>query len=454
MQQFKLLGSALAAAVILVACGGGGDGNQSPAVAYTSVVSFGDSLSDAGSYKVGPIAALGGGQFTVNGITGAVGSDPVPSYTWAQVLSAAVVGKASCAAHTGGFGVARSAVIAGCTDYAQGGARVTEAAGPGNTGQTSGVFTGAMTEPVVTQVASYLTDLNNGGKFSGKELVTVLAGANDIFAQTDKLKADATAAGSTAFVQSLVQRLAAGATSPAAAATAIGTALAGLPAGTAMDTVVGTAVGTAAIQPGNAAVASPAVYGPMVVAAQTDAATAGAQYAATTGATTAVTGMVTAATQLVASVKGMLANGATHIAVSNLPDVSQTPMAMAQDASSRALILAMTSAFNNALKAGLTGTAGVVLIDAFAENQRQMADPAHYALTNTTATACNLNYPNNPLATNGVANSGSSLACKSSNLIAGDTSHYAFADSVHPTPYMHKLLAQFVTKQLILAGWL
>jgi len=68
-------------------------------------------------------------------------------------------------------------------------------------------------------------------------------------------------------------------------------------------------------------------------------------------------------------------------------------------------------------------------------------------------TACDLRLPANKLATEGKAD-GSSLVCKPSNLIAGDTSRYLFADDVHPTPYGHKLLAQLVNKELILAGWL
>ncbi len=36
-------------------------------LAYSSVVSFGDSLSDVGTYRVSTIAAVGGGQYTVNG---------------------------------------------------------------------------------------------------------------------------------------------------------------------------------------------------------------------------------------------------------------------------------------------------------------------------------------------------------------------------------------------------
>ena len=39
-------------------------------------------------------------------------------------------------------------------------------------------------------------------------------------------------------------------------------------------------------------------------------------------------------------------------------------------------------------------------------------------------------------------------------LLAGDKSRFAFADSVHPTPYGHKLMAQLMSKELTLAGWL
>ncbi|MBP7414077.1 MAG: hypothetical protein KA932_09405, partial [Giesbergeria sp.] len=49
------------AAAALAACGGSDEPR------YTSMVNFGDSLSDVGSYRVGSVAALGGGKFTVNG---------------------------------------------------------------------------------------------------------------------------------------------------------------------------------------------------------------------------------------------------------------------------------------------------------------------------------------------------------------------------------------------------
>ena len=171
--------------------------------------------------------------------------------------------------------------------------------------------------------------------------------------------------------------------------------------------------------------------------------------------------MVTAATELSNSVKNMLRNGATRIVVSNLPDVSLTPYALGTvtvsngvtDNSTQRLVLAMTEAFNAKLKAELTGLSGVLFVDVFTENQRQVANPAQFGLKNVTDTACNLNYGVNPLATPGNAD-GSSLACNTGNLIAGDTSRYLFADGVHPTPYGHKLLAQLITKELVIAGWL
>jgi phospholipase/lecithinase/hemolysin len=468
MRQFKLLGTALGAALLVAACGGGGgDGNQSPAFKYSAVVSFGDSLSDAGTYKVGPIKASGGGQFTINGIAGAPGAEPTPSYNWAQLVSAAAIGKATCAARNGGFGVPEVAV-AGCTNYAQGGARVTGAVGVGNMGG----YAAALTEPVATQIASYTAD---GGKFSGDILFTVLAGANDLFAQTGILTAAATAAGGQALATSLVTQLVALApdAQKAAVQVAVGTAI---QTEAAKSTATPTSIITAAV---TAAATHAAMNGYSTTAAQNAASigatagaaatTAGNTYAATTGAANAAKGMTTAATELAAAVKTMIAGGAQHVLVVNVPDVSQTPMAMAtivrnadgsiKDNSQQKLVLALTNAFNQTLEAALQTSGGspipgVVFVDAFHENQRQLADPVHYALTDVAKMACSLNYPANVLATNGVANSGSSLVCNTTNVNSGDVSHYLFADGVHPTPYGHKLLAQFVTKALVTAGWL
>ena len=67
MKKFHVLATALAAAAFLAGCGGNDAGDQSPRVAFTQMVNFGDSLSDVGSYDVGAVALQGGGYFSING---------------------------------------------------------------------------------------------------------------------------------------------------------------------------------------------------------------------------------------------------------------------------------------------------------------------------------------------------------------------------------------------------
>ena len=66
-QKLFLAAAVTLTAVVLAGCGGGSSaGNQKPKIQFSSQVSFGDSLSDVGSYAVGEILALGGGRYTVN----------------------------------------------------------------------------------------------------------------------------------------------------------------------------------------------------------------------------------------------------------------------------------------------------------------------------------------------------------------------------------------------------
>lgn len=453
--QWSLTTSLIACLVFgLSGCGGQNEARQTPKVSYASVVSFGDSLSDPGAYKADPtssvVAQLGGGLFTVNGIVGAVGSEPVPSYTWAQLVSAAATGQVSCAARIGGFKVPVSN-ITGCTNYAQGGSRVTDPVGTGHAADGSA----ALTEPIVTQVANYLS--RNNGVFTGNELVTVQGGANELFAQAGILTAAATEAFKASFTPTLISGLIQNATDKTTAGEAIGLAMyQASQEGSSQEYIVNAAVVAAMSQDGNPSL--PSSYTPAINAALAAGNSAAAQYIANTGAPIAVGAMITAAAELSASVNNMISKGAKRVVVTNLPDVSLTPYALStikgSDNSTQKLVLAMTMAFNDRLKADLTGLSNVLFVDVFTENQRQIANPAQFGLSNVTGMACNLDYPNNLFATKDVPASGSSLVCNTNNLIAGDTSRYLFADSVHPTPYGHKLLAQLVTKELVLAGWL
>jgi phospholipase/lecithinase/hemolysin len=457
MRHTKFVLSVMAAA-ILAGCGGNGPstGDQTPKLKFASQVSFGDSLSDLGTYAVGTVQALGGGKFTINGNNVSV-NPALTGTNWTELIAAQLQLKAPCPYMTGldgdaskGFSVAVS-THTGCTSYAQGGARVTNPVGPGN--KATGSPVGALTQPVATQIKNHLTVA--GGKFKGDELILVMAGGNDVLENLDELHAAATTAGTnaggTAFATSLTMQLAAGATNPATAAQAIGLAIgteAAKPGHT--DASVVQAGVTAAVLAGNTSAGSATVYGPMVAKAKADGTAAGtkagADYAAAHGPEL-VAAMGKAGAELVALVKSQLiANGANYVVVNNLPDVATTPSGRAQDANTRALIDAMVKAFNDQLTNGLASEAKVLLVDVFYVSHDQATNPAPYGLTNVTDTACDLTSPKNPL--------GSSLVCNASNLKAGDVSHYSFADSVHPTPFNNKLLARYVSEKMALKGWM
>lgn len=184
MKKFHPSWVAAAAAALLVACSGGGAGDQSPRVAYGKMVTFGDSLSDVGSYNVGVVSAMGGGRYTVN--TG-------DAVNWTELLASTVGVDALCAAQTGlntdeslvGFPPVAEVNHAGCYSYAQGGARVTNPVGPGNAallalGDASGAL-GQLTKPIVEQIARHLAKTEVAGQFAADDLVTVMAGGNDLF---------------------------------------------------------------------------------------------------------------------------------------------------------------------------------------------------------------------------------------------------------------------------------
>ena len=173
--------SALVGAALLAACGGGSD-----APAVSRVISFGDSLSDLGTYA--PATSLAGtgaapffgGRFTTNNHTG---------YTPASNANIATIWVESVAARVGvpitqaaaGFATtevlcpaaANPALAVGGATGGQGGARVTDPNGIGKSG-------GALTVPVVTQMARHITRF---GSYRADEVVFVWAGNNDVFTQ-------------------------------------------------------------------------------------------------------------------------------------------------------------------------------------------------------------------------------------------------------------------------------
>ncbi len=186
---WALLGSAL-----LAACGGDDvtvPGTTPPAGAptakgnFTGLVTFGDSLSDQGSYS--PATSLGGngqapffgGKFTVN-------VDNNGGTIWVENL-ATTLNLAVFPAEMGFAGQSVKcpvkfvvpAAAALCTSYGQGGSRVTNPIGIGHTTATGAPA--ALTVPMVTQIDNHLVAF--GGKFNATDLIVVWGGNNDVFAQ-------------------------------------------------------------------------------------------------------------------------------------------------------------------------------------------------------------------------------------------------------------------------------
>ena len=330
-----------------------GDHDKHSKVKFSSQISFGDSLSDVGTYAVGTVAALGGGQFTIN-------SPGVKNWT---ALMAAQFGLARpCAAQTGldgdpalGFSVLPPLHHSGCTNYAQGGARVSHPIGIGHkaTGGDNARL-GLLTVPIAQQIQNHLNV--SGGTFKDDEIVFLMAGANDVLFQLGLLQA--------------------GVTNP----------------------------------------------------------------------TTAISSVALAASQLVSTIKTqVVGNGAKYVVVLNIPNIAITPLGNSFDPAVRGLVDIMVNTFNTLLKNGLAVNEPVLYVDSYSDSYNQFVNPAAYGLSNVTDTSCDFSPAKNPLA--------SSLVCNQYNLIPGVSNTYLFADSVHPTPYGHSLIARLVKEEMRNKGW-
>jgi phospholipase/lecithinase/hemolysin len=152
--------------VVFAACGGGGGSsggggstNNPPGGIQLQIVSFGDSLSDVGTYA--PIAsAVGGGRFTTN-----------PGQVWSQDV-AQYYGDTLSAAYT--ISVTHELSAQGGLGYAEGGSTV---ATPANQYDFLSNVIGNVEMPVNQQVSSYLSAHTS---FNANQLVLVWAGANDV----------------------------------------------------------------------------------------------------------------------------------------------------------------------------------------------------------------------------------------------------------------------------------
>ncbi|MDE2368968.1 MAG: SGNH/GDSL hydrolase family protein [Burkholderiales bacterium] len=173
-------------AALLASCGGGdpavpGTGTTAGAPTtkgnFTRIVSFGDSLSDVGTYA--PVTSLtgngqppyAGGRWTTNLVTP---TGTVVGTVWIENVAASL--GLSITPAMMGYGASSVACPAqnnSCTGYGQGGSLVTDPNGIGHSG-------GALTVPVVTQIANHLARFKT---FNSTDLIFVWAGDNDALAQ-------------------------------------------------------------------------------------------------------------------------------------------------------------------------------------------------------------------------------------------------------------------------------
>ncbi|AJY13022.1 SGNH/GDSL hydrolase family protein [Burkholderia dolosa] len=355
--QVAIAGAALA---LLAACGGGDDNNSAsntpPSGVKMQIVSFGDSLSDVGTYSQIKLG-FGGGRFTTN-----------PGQVWTQNV-AQYYGDTLQPANQGGFGIPLQPT--GGLGYAQGGSRVTLQPGIGHADASvpNADYAQATTTPIADQVKQYLSQ---HGSFNANQIVLINGGANDIFYQAQVAQAQ----GNTPAAQ-------------LAAAQAIGLA----------------------------------------------------------------------AQQLAGLVQQIVAAGATHVFVANVPDIGGTPLAL--QGGTQAAFTQLSGLFNQTLAGTLAALkvdmTKVVVIDAFKWQDGIAANyQANGFSVSNTDTACNLKAMVAAATQYGVANAsafGSSLFCSPQTYtVANADQTYMFADTVHPTTRLHALFAQYVEQQIAASG--
>ncbi|HOY37086.1 MAG TPA: lipase, partial [Piscinibacter sp.] len=344
MKLIRNLAPLALSALLLAACGGGDPyvpGSGSPTGgpttrgAFTSLISFGDSLSDIGSYAPATIipgsspTAYFGGRFTTNLNDLTSPALPSTAKVWVDELATALSTPAApiivTPAEVGFAGqsvacpaAANPLLAATCTGYSQGGARVTDPIGIGNS-------SGFLTVPVRTQIANHLARF---GSFKASDLIIVFAGHNDLLYQLGVFSAAAQQIQAQAQADVL-----AGLITPEQAQTRVSQEL---------------------------------------FAAQTVAQQA----------------MKTAALELAGYVRNeILAKGGSYVMVMSMVDFTVTPRFANASAETKVLVKGLGDVFNLWLREGLTGQA-VRWMDTNTPLYTWLADPAAVGLTNTTTPAC------------------------------------------------------------------
>jgi outer membrane lipase/esterase len=142
--------------------------------------------------------------------------------------------------------------------------------------------------------------------------------------------------------------------------------------------------------------------------------------------------VVTAAAQTLQQIARLRDAGAKTIMVFNLPDIGKTPLGLAEPT---APFSSLSSLFNSTLEAGL-GSLNVDIIPVNVNGllNEVIANPAAYGFVNVTTPACT---------------TASSITCTTATLVAPNAAqNYLFADTVHPTPAGHQIIADYVFAEI------
>jgi phospholipase/lecithinase/hemolysin len=174
----------------------------------------------------------------------------------------------------------------------------------------------------------------------------------------------------------------------------------------------------------------------------------------------AVTAITQSATELAGVVATMVANGATHVVVVNVPDIGKAPIGVASADHGQSLTQ-VSQLFNTTLTGALHQPIfgeKVLLIDSFAFIDGIIANyQAHGFTVSNTGFACDLSAQvtrATALHLDHPSVFGQSLFCSPKTFISkGADETFMFADAVHPTTHLNAIVAKFVEQQIAERRW-
>jgi phospholipase/lecithinase/hemolysin len=394
MRQLKITMLALAAAVLVTACGGGGSADTTPRAKITSVKVFGDSLHDSGTF---------GYKFTVQAPDNLIYAERV----------AASYGQTLCNYYTAtGATTFTPNSKAGCTNFAIGGSRVTYTAASPTSPLNVGV-----------QMAAFASM----GTYSATDLVIIDGGANDaadLVGAYLSIPRDS-AASYGALLGTLLTP------------TQIGTALAG---GSATVAAIGGTYMTALADKFYTSIKASVLdkNAPYIVVMNMPGITNTPRFQMVLDGVAAATAA------------GAKAAGADAATAASAGAKARTD--------SETLFKSWIVAFNTELAAKVGAEPRVALIDFYTGINDEVANPAQYSLTNIKTPACpvigvggdGLPTYDFPSCTATALSAKPPAGVTDPNWWKG----YGFADGFHPTPYGHQLTGQLISRALATKGWL